>query len=305
MNFQVLLYYKYIEIKNPQKIRDQQRILCEKLNLKGRIIISSEGINGTLEGTLESTEKYINVLNKSKLFKGINFKKSKGIGNAFPKLSIKVRPEIVASKMPEINPIKITGKYISADELYKWFKEKREFVIVDMRNDYEQKSGYFEGSILPGIHNFYDLPKILPNLKHLKEKTIITVCTGGVRCEKGSGFLLQNGFNNVYQLEGGIQTFMEQYPNKYFKGKLYVFDNRLTIGFNITDPEHEVVGKCFHCQKLCDSYVNCAYDMCHLHYICCEDCKDIQTNLAFCKNSCKIKFLKNLNKRLNTIPIMN
>ena len=154
-----------------------------------------------------------------------------------------------------------------------------------MRNDYEQKSGYFEGSILSNFENFRDLPTIIPRLKHLKNKRIVTVCTGGVRCEKASGFLLKNGFTEVYQLYGGIVTYMEKYPNQDFKGKLYVFDNRLVIGFNIDAPEHEVVGQCKLCGKQVDSYVNCANDLCHYHFICCDEHK-YDDGKTYCSQRC-------------------
>lgn len=289
--FQVLLYYKFVTIDDPQAIQDEQRRLCVSLGLKGRIIVAHEGLNGTVEGTVENTEKYITAMRDSAFFADISFKKSQGTGSAFPKLSVKVRPEVVTAKIPELNPQQITGKYIDAEELHQWYEEKREFYLVDMRNDYEYESGYFEGFIPSGIHNFYDLPEVLPKLAHLKNKTIVTVCTGGIRCEKASGFLLQNGFADVYQLKDGIQTYMEKYPNEHFKGKLYVFDNRLTIGFNTDDPAHEIVGRCLHCSKPCDSYVNCEYDMCHFHYICCDDCKDGKTGFAFCNETCKENYL--------------
>jgi len=291
-SYQVLLYYKYTPIKHPERVKDEQKELCLGLNLKGRIIIAQEGINGTVEGTVEETETYIKKMHTLPYFKDLNFKKSKGTGNAFPKLSIKVRPEVVRLGIPEVNPNKVSGKYLTSEELHQWFAEGKEFYIVDLRNDYEYESGYFQNSIFAGIHNFYDLPQVLPKLKHLKNKTVVTVCTGGIRCEKGSGLLVLNGFNNVYQLKDGIHTYMEKYPNKYFKGKLYVFDNRLTVGFNTADPAHEIVGKCMHCGKSCDSYVNCAEDFCHYHYICCEDCRDKETGLAFCKKECKEKYLK-------------
>lgn len=283
-HFQVLLYYKYTDIQNPEQVRDAQRYVCESLNLKGRIIVAKEGINGTIEGLLENTEKYIKAMQKVKYFKDINFKKSIGSGEAFPKLKVKTRPEIVRSGMPDLNPNKVSGRYISARELHLWFEEKKEFYIIDMRNDYEYVSGFFENSIFSGIHNFYDLPKSLSKFENLKGKTVVTVCTGGIRCEKASGFLVSNGFCDVYQLTGGIQTYMEKYPNQHFKGKLYVFDNRLTLGVN-------TIGKCMKCGKSCDSYVNCAYDYCHYHYICCEDCKDKDLNLPFCKKECREKWL--------------
>lgn len=294
--YQVLLYYKYVSIDIPEKVRNDHRILCESLGLKGRIIIASEGINGTVEGTIENTEKYIEEMEKSEYFKGIIYKKSAGTGSAFPKLSIKVRPEIVTVKIPGLNPNQITGKYLSADELHQWYEDGKEFYIVDMRNDYEYISGFFEGYIPSGIHNFYDLPQVLPKIEHLKNKTVVTVCTGGIRCEKASGFLVANGFSDVYQLKDGIQTYMEKYPNKHFKGKLYVFDNRLTLAFNTDSPEHEIVGKCMHCQVSCDTYVNCAYDMCHFHFISCNNCLDKNTGLAFCKEDCKDIYLSQMSK---------
>ena len=292
-DYLVILFYKYTEIKDPQKLKVEQNILCASLNLRGRLIIAKEGINGTLEGLTKDIEKYIKAMHKMNSFSSINFKKSKGSGSAFPKLSIKIRPEIVALGKPDLNPNKITGKYITAQELHNWFEQKQEFFVVDMRNDYEYLSGYFEGSIFSNTHNFFDLPKVLPKLSHLKEKTIVTVCTGGVRCEKASGLLLSNGFNDVYQLKGGIQTYIEKYPNKYFKGKLYVFDNRLTLGFNTEGKDHEIVGRCMHCKKVCDSYVNCAFDFCHYHYTCCNDCLDKELKLPFCDKKCKKKFLTN------------
>ncbi|HVZ67415.1 MAG TPA: rhodanese-related sulfurtransferase [Patescibacteria group bacterium] len=285
--YQILLYYKYVDLPNPEELKEAQIELCQKLNLKGRIIVSNEGINGTLEGKLEDTEKYISSMNKDKLLSGITYKKSEGTGNAFPKLRVRVRPEIVTSGVKNLNPNKITGKYISSEELYSWFENKKEFYIVDMRNDYEFLSGHFEGSIASGMKNFFELGKVAEKLLDMKDKTIVTVCTGGVRCEKASGFLLQNGFKDVYQLKDGIQTFMETYPNKYFKGKLYVFDNRMTLGFNTDKPEHEVIARCSFCQVKSENYVNCELDYCHKHFISCHDCLDDETGFAFCNSDCK------------------
>jgi len=290
-NHQVLLYYKYVFIENPEEISREQRTLCEALNLKGRIIIAKEGINGTIEGLGKNTKKYMAFMQKSSLFKDIKFKKSSGTGTAFSKLIVRVRPEVVTARVP-LNPNRISGKYVTAEKLHQWIISKKEIYIVDMRNDYEYSSGHFENFIPSGIHNFYDLPDVLPRLKYLKNKTIVTVCTGGIRCEKASGFLLLNGFKDVYQLQDGIQTYMEKYPNEHFLGKLYVFDNRLTIGFNTDDPAHKVVGKCMHCGASSDSYVNCEYDICHFHYISCRNCIDQELGLSFCKKECKEKYIK-------------
>lgn len=286
-DYQVLLYYKYVAIDDPIAVMNDQRLLCQKLNLKGRIIIAKEGINGTVEGTTENCQKYIAETTKDERFADISFKKSAGIGNAFPRLRVKVRDEIVTSDVAGLDPTKKTGKYLTADELHQWFEEKREFYIVDMRNDYEYMSGFFEGSILSGFANFKDLSSVTKKLEHLKDKTILTVCTGGVRCEKASAFLVESAFPDVYQLQDGIVSYMEKYPNQHFKGKLYVFDNRLTMGFNTDAPDHEIVSTCRHCGKKSDDYVNCMNLSCHDHYICCMDCRDKETGLAFCSEECR------------------
>ena len=291
--YQVLLYYKYVDIDNPENVREELRELCKTLGLKGRIIVATEGINGTVEGTIDATEKYIAEMEKSRYFTGISYKKSVGTGDAFPKLSVKARPEIVTAGIPNLDPGKTTGKYLLADELHKWYEEGREFYVVDMRNDFEYQSGYFENFIPSGMAHFFELSSVLPKLAHLKNKTVVTVCTGGIRCEKASGFLVENGFADVYQLKDGIQAYMEKFPNEHFKGKLYVFDRRLTIGFNTMDPKHEIVGSCLHCGKPSDLYVNCELNTCHLHYISCMGCRDNETGFAFCKDECKEKYLLN------------
>jgi len=264
-----------------------QRKICEELNLKGRIIVSKEGINGTIEGLTENTNKYIKYMDDDTRFTNINWKKSVGTGNAFPKLSIKVRDEIVSLHLGDMdfNPSKITGKYLTSKELHDWFESKKEFYIVDMRNDYEYLSGRFENSVLPGLENFRDLKKELPRLAHLKDKTVLTVCTGGVRCEKASGFLMMSGFNDVYQLQNGIVTYMEKYPNEHFKGKLYVFDGRVTMGFNTKDPAHEIVGRCEKCDSPSEHYINCSTVGCHRHFIMCEKCLDSEGK-GVCPKGC-------------------
>lgn len=287
-NFTVILFYKYVNIDSPKSLMEQQRKLCSSLGLKGRIIIAEEGINGTLEGTTENIEKYCADIKKLSIFKDIHIKHSVGTGKSFPKLSIKVRDEIVTSGLGTLKNVdnRITGKYLKPEELKAWIDSGREFYIVDMRNDYEQISGHFEGSILTNIKHFRDLPKFLPKINHLKDKEILTVCTGGVRCEKASGYLIENGFENVYQLEGGIHTYMERYPSEDFKGKLYVFDGRVLIGFNTKDKKHEIVSKCEKCNKASERYINCENSYCHRHFIMCGDC-DIK-NGAYCNFRCKL-----------------
>ncbi len=299
--YQILLFYKYVWIENPKEVMEWQRNLCESLGLKGRLIIAKEGINITLEGLKENTEKYIEELEKDSRFLNIHFKKSPGDGNSFPRLSVKVRPEIVSLGLGtcDIDPNATTGKRLSPDELHKWFEEGREFYIVDMRNLYEFKVGRFEGSIIPSLENFRDLPAKVKEINHLKDKTVLTVCTGGVRCEKASGYLVSQGFKDVYQLENGIVSYMEKYPNENFKGKLYVFDNRVVMmpgrrslgeggGFYTDDLKHEIVGKCDICGASSENFINCANMACHRHMIACHDCIEKNNNQTTCPGGCTI-----------------
>lgn len=289
---QILLYYKYTNVENPEELVAAQRALCEKLNLKGRIIIASEGINGTVEGLKENTEKYIEEMVKDERFADVDFKKSEGNGNAFPKLSIKLRTEIVSAHLgdADVNPADTTGKHITAEELHEILNSDEEYYIVDMRNDYEHKVGVFKDSIPAQMSNFRDLPAATKAIEHLKDKKVITVCTGGVRCEKASGYLLTQGFKDVSQLYGGIVTYMEKYPNKDFKGKLYVFDNRVVMGFDTDSADHEVISNCDKCGKVSDNYVDCAYKHCkgHRHFICCKDCYS-KDSKPYCSVDCETK----------------
>lgn len=291
---QILLYYKYVKIDDPAKLMEEQKQLCKELNLKSRIIVSKEGINGTLEGLKPDTEKYMQVMLEDSRFTNMNFKISEGTGNAFPKISVKVRSELVSAHLgdEDVDPNVTTGKYMSAEELHDLFKSGEEFYIIDMRNDYEHKVGYFKDSILPALKNFRDLPNIIKDWEHLKDKKIVTVCTGGVRCEKASGYLVSKGFKNVYQLHNGIVTYMEKYPNEDFLGKLYVFDGRVVMGFETDSDKHTIVSKCEKCGAVSDNYIDCAYIHCkgRRHIVCCKNCYTVDGK-AYCSNDCEQKAL--------------
>ncbi len=284
--YSVILFYKYVNLPDPLKVKEEQLLLCTKLNLKGRIILAEEGINATLEGTNENIKEYCDCLLANDLFRDIHIKRSSSSGTSLPRLIVKVRPEIVASKLSkEIDPTKATGKYLPPETLKAWIDDGKDFQIVDMRNDYEFKSGHFAGSIPSGMKNFRDIKDVPQKLSDLKEKTIVAVCTGGIRCEKASANLLAAGWKHVYQLEGGIVTYMEKYPSHAFKGTLYVFDNRITMDFD--DPDkHIVVGKCEKCLKSSENYINCANDNCHIHFICCKGCLDA-SGRGFCSSLCE------------------
>jgi UPF0176 protein len=288
MHYEVLLFYKYVSIDNPQTVHDVQRRLCEQLGLKGRIIIAHNGINGTVEGTADKTRLYIEQMQQDRRFADIVFKKSKGTGEALKKLQVRVRRDLVSDNTDSwgVDPHEETGKYLTAEELHEWITIGKPFYIMDMRNNYEHKSGHFVGSILPDIDNFRDLPKALPELKKYDDRPIVSVCTGGIRCERASGLLIKYGFKDVYQLRDGIVTYMEKYPNEHFVGKLYVFDNRMLMGFNTDSPKHVVIGKCIVCNSVSENYVNCRNDICHRHFIACANCLEADGTIL-CPQGCR------------------
>ncbi len=288
-DFEVILFYKYVYIEDPAELTKQQLDLQIKLGLKGRTIVASEGINATIEGTREAIDQYLEIFLSDDRFRDTHIKRSGGNGSAFSKTHVRHRKEIVALGLEcDIDPNKQTGKRLSPEELHNWIESRKPFFIVDMRNAYEHQVGHFENSIMPPMDNFRDLPNFLESLAHLKDETVVTVCTGVVRCEKASGFLLQNGFTDVYQLDGGIVSYMEKYPNENFLGKLYVFDTRMIMGFFTDDPAHKVVGKCVVCDKPCERFTNCALDSCHRQLLACEPCQEERGKDFLCPQGCKV-----------------
>lgn len=298
--YEIIIFYKYTPITHPKRFMQFHKELCILLRLTGRVLIAKEGINGTLEGTplaIAAYEKRMREEDGSEgthgNFSDLWFKHSPGTGNAFPKLKVKVRDEIVTlglGKEGDIDPNKVTGTHLKPEELKEWLDNGEDVTIIDMRNDYEYKVGHFEGSINPKIDNFRDLAEALPKLEHLKDKKVLTVCTYGVRCEKASGFLKQQGFQDVYQLDGGIGSYMKKFPGKDFHGSLFVFDNRMLERF--TD-EYKVVGTCERCEEKSEEISNCANSECHKKMIVCLSCQN-EDEAIFCASSCE-RVLANAN----------
>ncbi len=287
LDYQVLLYYKYIDIDDPQAFRDQHFELCSSLGLRGRILVATEGINGTVSGTVEQTERYMEFMRSDARFSDMVFKIEKSEEHAFKKLKIKVKPEIVNLSLDEdLNPNQITGKHLSPKEFLETLQQD-DVIILDARNTYEYDLGHFRGAIRPDIETFRELPKwVEENLSEHKDKKILTYCTGGIRCEKFSGFLVNEGFKDVSQLEGGIITYGydPEVKGALWDGKCYVFDERISVPVNRTGEE-TVVGKCHHCGKPEERYVKCGNPECNKHLLLCEDCE--HEHYRSCSQDCK------------------
>ena len=264
-DFRVLLYYKYEPIKDPELFVKEHLAFCKSIGLKGRVLVGSEGLNGTVSGTVEQTEKYKEYLHSLSGFEDVWFKVDEANDYAHKKMHVRYRKEIVSLSLEDdINPEEITGDYLKPTQ----FKEAlldEDTIVLDTRNDYEYDLGHFKGAIRPEIKNFRDLPQwVIDNKEQFMDKKVVVYCTGGVRCEKFSGWMLREGIaSQVGQLEGGIDTYGKD-PNtkgELWEGSMYVFDDRISVPINHVDPT--VVSKDHFDQTPCDRYVNCANPECN------------------------------------------
>lgn len=270
-DFKIILFYKFTDIADPEALREAHYKKCQEIGIKGRMLVAHEGINGTFEGTPVQLTEYKNFVHSDPGFADVLFKESPGTGTAFPKLTIKVRDEVVTLGKTFSDVKALTATELSAEELQKWYKNDEDFVVLDLRNDYEIKCGKFERTIDPGLQNFRDLGDKLQELKDLKNKKVVTVCTGGIRCEKATCLMKEEGFENLYQLKDGIHTYMQKYPGEHFKGTLFVFDNRMTTDV-VETPNKEIIGECVFCGIKSENY--CSDDSVRpsRKIICCENC---------------------------------
>lgn len=273
--YQVLLYYKYVEIDDADKFAREHKTLCEHLELNGRILIASEGLNGTVSGTRESCRAYMDKLHADPRFADMQFKIDDAPGHTFRKLKIKVRNEIVRLGLEsDVDPHERTGRRLSPAEFYEAM-QRDDVVLVDARNDYEYDVGHFRGAIRPTVKTFRDFPQwVRETLAPYRDKTVLTYCTGGIRCEKFSAMLLEEGFNDVCQLDGGIVTYGKDpdVQGRLFDGSCYVFDERVTVPVNQTE-EAIVISRCHYCDEASERYVNCANLDCDGHFLCCVECE--------------------------------
>lgn len=248
-----------------------QRELCQRLNLKGRIWIGEEGINGTLGGTTHDTQAYKKELLSHPSFHDTDIKESDGSADDFPRLAIKIKQEIVGLGEKAKGMKASHGTHLTPEQAHALMQENPEdLVILDTRNDYETRIGTFKGAIGTPTKTFREFPDYIDNNKEtFKDKTVLMACTGGIRCERASTYLQSKGVaKKVFQIQGGICRYTEKYPDGFFRGKNYVFDNRLALKVN-----DDILGTCDLCQKPCDDYTNCMNASCNSHFIGCSECR--------------------------------
>ena len=285
--YQVLLYYLYTPIENSEEFTAEHLAFCKELELKGRILIAAEGINGTVSGTVEQTDKYMETMKNDPRFEGIVFKIDEADEHAFKKMHVRHRKELVTLRLEEdVNPLRVTGNYLSPKEFYQAMQDENT-VVIDARNDYEYDLGHFRGAVRPDIRNFRELPEwIRDNKDQFEDKKILTYCTGGIRCEKFSGWLLEEGFEDVSQLHGGIVTYGKdpEVQGELWDGQCYVFDERISVPVN--QKEHVIVGKDHFTGEPCERYVNCANPECNKKILASEE--NEHKYLRACSHECRV-----------------
>jgi len=266
-------FYKYVKIAEPQQWRDELFLKWSEMGVLGRTYVAAEGINAQISIPESQQEAFVTHLYSYPFLNGIRLNYAvDDDGKSFSKLKILVRKKIAADGLEDDTfDASDCGVHLNA----KGFNEltsRKDAILVDMRNHYESEIGHFVGAITPDVDTFRDeLPLVVDMLKDKKDQPVVMYCTGGIRCEKASAWLKHNGFNQVYQLNGGIIEYARQVQQQglenKFRGKNFVFDRRL--GERISE---EIIAQCHQCGKPADTHTNCRNQGCHLLFIQCEDC---------------------------------
>ena len=270
--YHTLLYYCYSPIENAEQFAADHLEFCKSLGLVGRIIVAEEGLNGTVSGTVEACKAYMDAIYVDGRFNHTEFKIDEVEEPSFIKMHCRYKPEIVHSGLrdpKEIDPTKKTGKHLEPKEFME-MKDQEDVVILDVRSNYEHTVGRFKNAVTLDIENFREFPEKVKELEHLKGKKILTYCTGGIKCEKASALLLKEGFEEVYQLHGGIIKYGKEAGGKDFEGDCYVFDNRVTVPVNTVNPT--VISTCRNCGTQTKKMINCANAKCNEHFTQCDEC---------------------------------
>lgn len=269
--YRVISFYKYVDVENPEELAEQHLRWCIENNVRGKIYLASEGINGSVFGDEVVISNYKNHLTSIKIFEDIWFKETKTDRIAYNKMHVRVKDEIVNSGLRKTK-LKNTAPKLTPEQLLGFYESKKDFVIVDARNWYESKIGKFKNAITPQVTHFREWPQVVESLKEFKDKTIVTYCTGGIRCEKASAYMREQGFKDVYQMDGGILNYILKFPDTYWEGGMFVFDERKVFEPN-TKEKLKYTATCHFCKKPTAYHINCHNVLCDKIIVCCHECK--------------------------------
>ncbi|MCB9228753.1 MAG: rhodanese-related sulfurtransferase [Deltaproteobacteria bacterium] len=246
----VISFYKFVPVREPAALRSRLWTRCRELGTKGTILIAKEGINGMVSGSAEAISELVQSLRSEEGFEDLDFKESFHQAESFRRMLVKVKKYIITLRLDEdVDPRKETGHYLDPLEFKKWQDQGREMVIVDTRNDYEVALGTFRNALDPKIKSFDQFPDwVREHLQDAKDKVVVTFCTGGVRCEKATAVMMREGFQHVYQLEGGILRYfektMQESGDRHWEGDCVVFDKRKAITPDLQPTKKEICYVC-------------------------------------------------------------
>lgn len=240
--------YKFVDLSESQfsSLRQALKEKADSCDLKGTILLSQEGINSFLSGTREAIDTYKAFLASYPEFSDMTFKESPSNHQPFSRMLVRIKKEIISMGHPEVKPSVKKAPYISPQELKEWYQLKKEMIVLDTRNDYEVDIGAFEDAMDLNIETFRDFPDAIALLpEEVRKKPIVTYCTGGIRCEKAAQYLLDHGFEEVYQLEGGILNYFEQCGGEHWEGECFVFDKRVAVDPQLQETSTQ---QCYECR---------------------------------------------------------
>ena len=239
--------YRFVDLNDRDELRQPFRFICEKLNLKGTILLSKNGINFFLAGNKKSIDSYIEFLESDKRFVNIPLKISYTDYQPFRRMLVRLKKEIISLGLDEVRPAEFTASNIKPQEFKNMLDNNEDILILDTRNDYETRVGLFENAIDLNLSTFRDFPEAISDLpEEYKTKQIVMYCTGGIRCEKASLVMMNAGFENVKQLEGGILGYFEETDGSYWNGDCFVFDQRVAVDTELNETEYSM---CFACRE--------------------------------------------------------
>ncbi len=280
-------FYKFVEINHIENLREEILLFCKNHSLKGKILLANEGINGMVVGEKENIKAFEKFMHEKEEFKDVFFKEHETQNRGFKRMLVKPRKEIITFKQ-KVDMKKI-GNHMKPSELKQLYEKGEEFAIIDTRNDYEYDIGHFKNAIKLDTREFSEFPKeIKRHEDKLKNKKIIMYCTGGVRCEKASAYMIEQGYNDVHQLDGGIINYGAECGDEFWEGKCFVFDERGAVEI---DPkkQDDNYSQCNVCHVPCEEKHECPY--CQKEYLQCSLCAPLMDNCCskFCRNKLRLE----------------
>lgn len=281
-DLRLLSWYAFDDVPHPEQLRDTVRDFANERGLRGRVYVAHEGVNGGLSGERAALEALQKAAEGWQGFAQASWKWEQVDRVPFADLRVKVRKHLVnLGEGNDVDPHREGGERLSPAQWRAFLSERDDYVLLDVRNDYEAEIGHFEGAIAAPYKYFSEFPRWADELDAPRDKPVLMYCTGGIRCEKFSGLLKRRGFKQVYQLDGGVLRYSHEVGHEHWVGRCFVFDDRMAVNVG---EEGEDIAQCHRCGAPTSRMLNCANVDCHWLFVCCDDCA--VAHQATCSDAC-------------------